>query len=111
MLRQLVANAPDAWPVLGDLEALPFRTHAAAAAWANVSYLHVPRVRLPLALADLHRTLEVGAIVDIQVLHGDHEGAGLKDDALGTRFFAAWREQPFTDVLVGAGFAVASGGT
>ena len=55
MVRLARDEAPDAWPVQADLEALPFRRGALAAGWARASYLHVPNERLPAALADLHR--------------------------------------------------------
>ena len=73
-----------------------------------MSYLHVPRVRFPSALADLHRALVVGAPVEIQVLGGDYEGHdALPADRIGGRFFAAWTPQRLRDVLTGAGFDVA----
>ncbi len=61
-----------------------------------MSYLHVPSVRLPAALADLHRTLVVGAPLEIQVLAGDYEGTELAADRLGGRFFAAWTPERLT---------------
>ena len=64
-----------------------------------MSYLHLPRTRLPAALAELHRALAVGAPVDIQVLHGDFEGTGLPDDRVGGRFFAAWQVPHLADVV------------
>jgi len=106
MLHQCRAEAPAALLVLGDLEALPFGTARLAGAWANMSYLHVPSVRVPMALADLHRSLTVGAPVDVQVLHGDYEGDALPDDDVGGRFFSSWRSDALCDVFVGAGFAV-----
>ena len=106
MLGRCRLEAPGALLVRADLEALPFGRRRLGGAWANMSYLHVPSTRLPLALADLHRVLEVGAPVDLQVLHGDYEGAALAQDDVGGRFFASWRPGPLRDVLVGAGFAV-----
>ncbi|HLX88347.1 MAG TPA: uracil-DNA glycosylase family protein, partial [Acidimicrobiales bacterium] len=105
MLEQCRQVAPGALLVQGDLEALPFGVGTLAGAWANMSYLHVARTGLPLALADLHGALAVGAPLDIQVLHGDYEGNALPDDDVGGRFFAAWRRDDFEDVLTGAGFA------
>ena len=75
--------------------------------WANMSYLHVPEVRLPLALADLHRVLVVGAPVDIQVL----VGLTTRDGPCPTTTSAAasspsWTADALRDVLVGAGFDV-----
>ncbi|HUI03926.1 MAG TPA: methyltransferase domain-containing protein [Acidimicrobiales bacterium] len=106
MLAQCRRRAPGALLVQGDLEALPFADKAFAGAWANMSYLHVPSVRLPRALADLHRALEVGAPLDIQVMGGDYEGRALPQDDLGGRYFAGWTPPRLVDVLEGAGFAV-----
>jgi TDG/mug DNA glycosylase family protein len=61
---------------------------------------------LPLALADLHRSLTVGAPLDIQVLGGDYEGEAHVNDDVGGRFFCGWRIDRLRDVLLGAGFDV-----
>ena len=106
MLDLCRRQVPAALLVQGDLEALPFGRQCLAGGWANMSYLHVPKVRLPLALADLHRVLAVGAALDIQVLSGHYEGRALPDDDIGGRFFAAWESGPLADVLGGAGFDV-----
>lgn len=106
MLDLLRSAAPDAAAVQADVEALPLRTGSVGGAWSNMTYHHIPRVRLPMALADLHRALHVGAPVDLQVAHGDHEGPDLPGDDVGGRFFATWREPMLVDVVTGAGFAV-----
>ncbi|HXQ62372.1 MAG TPA: methyltransferase domain-containing protein [Acidimicrobiales bacterium] len=106
MLALCRATAPAAALVQGDLEALPFGPRCLGGGWANMSYLHMPRVRLPLALADLHRVLVVGAAVDIQGLAGSYEGNQLPDDDVGGRFFASWPSGSLHDILVGAGFDV-----
>jgi TDG/mug DNA glycosylase family protein len=106
MLASCRMAAPGALLVQADLEALPFGTNTLHGGWAHMSYLHVPRVRLPAALADLHRAMVVGAPLEIQVLAGDYEGDALPADRIGGRFFAAWTPQRLRDVLVGAGFAV-----
>ena len=106
MLSQCRREAPAAMLVQGDLEALPFGRGRVGGGWANMSYLHVPSTRLPLALADLHRVLEVGAPIDVQVLCGDYEGTALPEDDVGGRFFASWRPQALLDVFTGAGFDV-----
>lgn len=106
MLQLLRRAAPHAWPVQGDLEALPFRRGSLGAAWANMSYLHLPSVRVPLALAHLHWALRPGATIDLQVLHGDYEGSDLARDDIGGRFFSSWSEERLADVLAGAGFSV-----
>jgi TDG/mug DNA glycosylase family protein len=94
---------PPAWRVRGDLEALPVRRGALGGAWARNSYLHVARDHLPMALADLHRALAVGAPLAMSVLAGDDEGA-VADDDIGPRRFTGWRPGPLADVVVGAGF-------
>jgi TDG/mug DNA glycosylase family protein len=106
MLVRCRAAAPGALLVQADLEALPFGTGTLHGGWAHMSYLHVPSARLPAALADLHRTMVVGAPLEIQVLAGDYEGDALPADRIGGRFFAAWTPQRLRDVLVGAGFDV-----
>jgi double-stranded uracil-DNA glycosylase len=99
---------PAALLVQADLEALPFARGSLGGAWAHMSYLHVPRKRVPAALADLQRSLQVGSPVHVQVMHGDFEGTNLPDDRIGGRFFAGWNEEQLADVLVGAGFDVLS---
>jgi TDG/mug DNA glycosylase family protein len=106
MLALCRRHAPSGVLVQGDLESLPFGPRCLAGGWANMSYLHIPRVRLPLALADLHRVLVVGAAVDIQVLVGSYEGRALPDDTFGGRFFSSWPADALHDILVGAGFDV-----
>ena len=66
--------APDVPGVQADLEALPFRRGALAGAWARNSYLHVPKARLPLALARLHDALRVDAPLALTLISGDREG-------------------------------------
>ena len=106
MLDLLGRAVPEAPRVQADLEALPFRDRSLAGAWANMSYLHLPRTRAPLALALLHRAMEPGGLLDLQVLAGDYEGDRLASDDIGQRFFAAWHPDALVDVVVGAGFDV-----
>jgi len=106
MLAACRAEAPRAPLVRADLEALPLRRGVLDGAWANMSYQHLPRVRVPLALADLHRACAVGARLDVQVLAGDYEGRALPDDRVGGRYFAGWSSDQLVDVLAGAGFVV-----
>ena len=106
MLEAMGDTAPAALRVQADLEALPLRPSSAGAGWSNMAYHHIPRVRLPMALADLHAALAVGSPVDLQVLHGDYEGDAYPPDDIGGRFFGAWSADAWRDVLVGAGFQV-----
>ncbi len=91
--------------VRADLEALPFRTGSLGGAWASRSYIHVERDRVPLALADLHRSLAVGAPVDLSVFVGDSDLRTYPDDDFAGRRFTAWTAQQLADVVAGAGFA------
>ncbi|MGQ0804828.1 MAG: methyltransferase domain-containing protein [Actinomycetota bacterium] len=107
MLDLTRAEAPSALLVQADLEALPFRDRSLGGAWARASYLHVPRTRLPLALARLHWAMRPGAPLALFVRLGDGEGVALSEDGdFPGRFFAEWRAGPLEDVLVGAGFTV-----
>jgi len=104
MLDLARAGAPDVGSfVRADLEALPFRDGSLGGAWARNSYLHVPKARLPLALARLHWAMDVGAPLTMSVVGGEGEGPW-PDDDIGPRFFARWRADELRDVLVGAGF-------
>ena len=109
MLGACRAGHPDASYVLGDVEHLPFARHALGGAWSWMTHLHVPRVRLPLALWDLHRVLGVGSPFELRVLHGTYEGDALPDDEVGGRFFAGWETDRLLDVVTGAGFEVEEG--
>ncbi len=106
MVRLAQQVAPDAWCVRADLERLPLRAGALQGAWARASYLHVPSVRLPAALRELHLATAVGAPLAMTMLAGDGDGTRSDDDFPG-RLFAHWQLERLTDVLVGAGFDVA----
>jgi double-stranded uracil-DNA glycosylase len=100
----LARSAPAAL-VQADIEALPLRRRSLGGAWASNSYLHVPRARLPLALAQLHWALEVGAPLTISGIAGEGEGPLATDDFPG-RCFTLWRSDELVDLLAGAGFDV-----
>lgn len=92
--------------VQADLEALPFRDRSLGAAWASSSYLHLPKARLPMALARLHWAMAVGAPLAFSVVAGDGEGNRWPGDDFPGRFFASWRPETLAPLLVGAGFEV-----
>lgn len=106
MLRLARANAPGALLVQGDLASLPFRDRSIGGAWARMSYQHLPRADLPMALAHLHWVLNPGAPARIAVLRGAHEGHDLPGDDFPGRFFAGWEREALADVVEGAGFDV-----
>jgi TDG/mug DNA glycosylase family protein len=106
MLDLAGTEAPRAWRVQADLAALPFRRGALAGAWASKSYVHLPQSAVPLALADLHRSLRVGAPLDLHVFAGDMEHDAFPDDTFPGRRFSAWPIERLVDVVVGAGFTI-----
>src|SRR5262249_35593594 len=106
MLTLARGSAPQAWAVQGDLEHLPFRTGALGGGWARASYLHVPRPRLPLALADLQRATAVGAPGTVTMKRGDYEGGALRGDDFPGGFCACWEPEPLVEVFEGAGFTI-----
>jgi TDG/mug DNA glycosylase family protein len=109
MLRLVSENAPAALRVQADLEALPFRRAALETAWARNSYVHLPRTSLPTALADLHRSLAVGAQAMVLVLLGDREGRNIfRRNDFPDRFFSQWDLAQLLDVFTGAGFDTGS---
>lgn len=82
--------------------ALPFRPRSLRGAWASKSLQHLPAPVLPLALADLHRSLAVGAPVAIRVFAG--EGVHRSDGDIPGRLFTFWDPDRFADLVDGAGF-------
>lgn len=105
MLDLARAARPDAWLVQADLEALPLRRGGLGGGWARASYLHLPKVALPAALAELHQALAVGAPAHLTMRAGEEEGTLAADDFPG-RLFAGWGVDALADLLVGAGFTV-----
>ena len=105
-MLDLVPERAAAPRVQADLRALPFRFGAVGGAWASKSYVHLPRTAVPLALADLHRSLAVDAPVHLTLFGGDGEHDTFADDSYPGRRFSFWPEAMLADVLVGAGFAV-----
>ena len=104
MAAQVRTFAPSAWPLVADLERLPFRTGALTGAWAHRSYMHISAVALPMALADLHRSLALGGAVHIQVT-SDRNRQNV-DDRFPGRHFEWWSVDRLRDVVEGAGFAI-----
>lgn len=107
--RSMLRHAPPGSLVVqADLMALPFGRRVFGGAWARMSYHHVPRVAVPLALAHLHWSMEVGSPLCLVAQHGAEEGFSGADDEFPGRYFACWEPAVLADVLVGAGFDVSS---
>jgi TDG/mug DNA glycosylase family protein len=101
--------APGAWPVQADLAHLPFARHALVGAYASKSYVHLARAALPLAWHDLHRSLTVGAPIELVLFPSDglpsgDELAPFPDDPFAGRSFSGWTRPLLDDVVAGAGF-------
>lgn len=104
MAAQVRNFAPDAWPLVADLEHLPFRSGGLTGAWAHKAYMHIAAEQLPMALADLHRSVAVGGAFHLQVTSDRHHAT---DDALfGSRHFSVWPVDRLRDVVEGAGFDI-----
>jgi TDG/mug DNA glycosylase family protein len=106
MARQVREFAPNAWPVVADLEHLPFRKGALTGAWAQKCYMHIPAEHLPMALADLHRCLALGGALHVQVTSDRNEEN--EDDRFPGRHFTWWPADRLRDAIEGAGFEIES---
>jgi len=104
MLTQARSRGVGSPLIAADLRALPFRHGALAGAWASRSYVHLARAEVPLALADLHRSLAPGAPVVLHLFGGDVEHGPHINDTFAGRRFSQWPEALLHDVVVGAGF-------
>jgi TDG/mug DNA glycosylase family protein len=89
-----------------DLEALAVRPGSLAGVWASKCLQHIPALRLPLALAGLHRAMEVGGALDLSLFGGEGEDRTGADDDFPDRLFTSWPPDILADLLVGAGFTV-----
>jgi TDG/mug DNA glycosylase family protein len=104
MAAQVRSFAPDAWPLVADLEHLPFRVGALTGAWAHRSYMHIAGESLPMALAELHRSIAPGGAVHLQVTSDRQQENA--DDRFPGRHFTWWPAERFRDVVEGAGFVI-----
>src|SRR5207253_5403689 len=104
MAAQVRTFAPDAWPLVADLEHLPFRAAALTGAWAHRSYMHIPAEQLPMALAELHRSVAVGGAVHLQLTSDRNQTNA--DDRFPNRHFTWWQTDRLRDVVEGAGLVV-----
>ncbi|MEY2447359.1 MAG: double-stranded uracil-DNA glycosylase [Acidimicrobiaceae bacterium] len=107
MLELVKEHAPRALRVQGDLAALPFRPRSFGTAWARNSYVHLPRLEVPGALAQLHRSMRVDARGTLAFFVGGDEGRDVFPDTdFGGRYFSRWDLDQLVDIVIGAGFVV-----
>jgi TDG/mug DNA glycosylase family protein len=104
MARTVREFAAGAWPVVGDLERLPFRRGALAGAWAHKCYMHLTADRVPLALAEAHRAIEPGGALHVQVT-SDRKSENA-DNRFPGRHFEWWPAARLRDVVEGGGFVI-----
>jgi TDG/mug DNA glycosylase family protein len=110
MLDLASSHAPGVPRLQGDLAHLPYRRGGLVGAQALRSYVHLARVDVPMALADLHRAVRVGGVVRLALFSGDTDLSGFTDDAFadGRRRFSRWPVDLLRHVLDGAGFTVSA---
>ncbi len=106
MLNIARGRHPDAKAMLADVTALPLGRGTLGGAWAAMTYHHIERERVPMALADLHAALALGAALDLTMVAGDYEGIALPGDDFPGRYFASWTAESLAAVVTGAGFDV-----
>lgn len=103
MLAEARAAHPRVPLVRAAAGALPVRPRALGACWSSKALQHLAAADLPLALADLHRSLAVGAPLALSLFAGT--GEAVTDDDLPGRRFTFWSPEALGDVVEGAGFA------
>lgn len=70
----------------------------------DVAGRRVPPAELPLLLAELHRSLAVGAPVSVSVSVASGPGRHVASDDLAGRSLRRWTDDALVDTFVGAGF-------
>jgi SAM-dependent methyltransferase len=106
MLAQARRRLPAAHLVRADLRHIPFAPRTFDGVWACASLLHLPRVELPAALAELSRLLRCpGGVLFVALKSG--EGERWSTGIGGERYFFAYYQPVEVETLLGgAGFHV-----
>jgi TDG/mug DNA glycosylase family protein len=103
----LVSRGSSGMRVQADLEHLPFRRGALTGAWASRAHQHIPHEALPLALADLHRSIELDGRLALHVFLGDGTQQRRPDtDDFPGRLFSWWDRERLLATVEGAGFVI-----
>ncbi len=90
--------------IQGDAVRLPLHDRAVDGIWACASLLHIPRSDMPAVLTECSRVLRPHGVLYVTVREGDRER--WEDGPYGRRFFAYWRLEDLSSLLVRVGFAV-----
>ncbi len=90
--------------VQGHAGALPVRPRSLGGVWASRSLQHIDAVRLPRALAELHRALPVGAPLAATLFAGEGSGVSGDESDLPGRRFTFWEPAHLMSLVEGAGF-------
>jgi ubiquinone/menaquinone biosynthesis C-methylase UbiE len=91
-----------------DMRHLPFQTGCFQGVWCCATLLHLPKADVPHALAEVHRVLNPGGVLFLAVQEGMGEGWE-RTTRYGEpieRFFARYRAEEMTALLVESGFAL-----
>ena len=94
--------------VQADMRHLPFRAKCFQGVWCCAALLHLPKADIPRALAEVHRVLSPGSTLFLSVQEGMGEG-WKRTTRYGEpieRFFARYRAEEMTALLVEGGFAI-----
>jgi TDG/mug DNA glycosylase family protein len=106
MLELLRERLPESLAIQGEAAALPFRRESLGGAVVNAVYVHIDRPALPMVLAELHRTVSVGAPVELGLFGGDQDLTSMTTGDFVGRKLALWQDDHLLDVVVGAGFDI-----
>lgn len=107
LLKEAESHTPDAARgrinlMVGAAPKLPLKDRSCSAIWACASLLHLPRSKMPLALAECSRILVPGGVFLTTVKRGS--GKGRQDG----RWFTFWEMEELKRVVFGNGFEVLS---
>jgi ubiquinone/menaquinone biosynthesis C-methylase UbiE len=98
--------------MFGNIFDLPFEDGAFDGFWAAASLLHIPKEKIAVALASVHRVVAQNGSGVIMLKKGEGQMMVVDDSHSGDtddqRFFAYWQRHEFTDVLQQCGFMVLS---
>ena len=94
--------------VQADMRRLPFQTACFQGVWCCAALLHLPKADVPRALAEVRRVLSPGGTLFLAVQEGMGEGweRTTRYGESIERFFARYRAEEMTALLVDGGFAL-----